>query len=98
LASAASRISLIDWRMVSASGGGLRLLPEGFNPVDELYADDHLWQLVMAIEAAPALLCRLRKLEDHGECRSVRQVRSAIQTRSGAAAVNSRPSRFSATG
>src|SRR5690349_24770943 len=28
---------------------------------------------MMAVEAAPTLLGRLRKLEDHGKCRSVRQ-------------------------
>ena len=51
----------------------MRLLPDGFDTVDELYTEDQLRQLVVAVEAAPALLGRLGELEDHGERRLVRE-------------------------
>jgi hypothetical protein len=34
----------------------LRLLPDGFDTVDKLYTQDEFGQLVMPVEAAPALL------------------------------------------
>ena len=43
------------------------LLPDGFDPVDELYTGDQLGQLVVFVEAAPAFLGGLGELEDHGE-------------------------------
>ena len=43
------------------------LLPDGFDPVDELYTGDQLGQLVVSVEAAPAFLGGLGELEDHGE-------------------------------
>ena len=49
----------------------MRLLPDGFDSVDELYADDQLGQLVVSVEAAPTVLCRLGEFEDHGERRLV---------------------------
>jgi hypothetical protein len=49
----------------------LRLLPDGFDTVDELYTLDQLGQLVVAVLAAPALLGRLGELEDHGKSRPV---------------------------
>jgi hypothetical protein len=42
----------------------LRLLPDGFDTVEELYTLDHLGQLVVAVEATPARLGRLSELED----------------------------------
>ena len=42
------------------------LLPDGFDPVDELYTGDQLGQLVVSVEAAPAFLGGLGELEDHG--------------------------------
>ena len=47
------------------------MLPDGFDSVDELYADDQLGQLVVSVEAAPTVLCRLGEFEDHGERRLV---------------------------
>ena len=49
----------------------MRLLPDGFDSVDELCADDQLGQLVVSVEAAPTVLCRLGEFEDHGERRLV---------------------------
>ena len=49
----------------------LRLLPDGFDSVDELYADDRLGQPAVSVEAAPTVLCRLGEFEDHGERRLV---------------------------
>ena len=49
----------------------MRVLPDGFDTVDELYTLDELGQLVMPVEAAPALLGRLGEFEDHGERRLV---------------------------
>ena len=49
----------------------MRLLPDGFDSVDELYADDQLGQQVVSVEAAPTVLCRLGEFEDHGERRLV---------------------------
>ena len=49
----------------------MRLLPDGFDAVDELYTDDQLGQLVVSVEAAPTVLCPLGELEDHGERRLV---------------------------
>ena len=49
----------------------MRLLPDGFDSVDELYAADQLGQLVVSVEAAPTVLCRLGEFEDHGERRLV---------------------------
>ena len=43
------------------------VLPDGFDPVDELYTGDQLGQLVVSVEAAPAFLGGLGELEDHGE-------------------------------
>ena len=42
-------------------------MPDGFDTVDELYSLDEFGQLVMPVEAAPALLGRLGEREDHGE-------------------------------
>ena len=71
-----SRVESTFYRPVESwcrfrSGGGLRLLPDGFDSVDELYADDQLGQLVVSVEAAPTVLCRLGEFEDHGERRLV---------------------------
>ena len=41
----------------------MRLLPDGFDTIDELYTLDHLGQLVVAVEASPTLLGRLCDLE-----------------------------------
>ena len=49
----------------------MRLLSDGFDSVDELYADDQLGQLVVSVETAPSVLCRLGEFEDHGERRLV---------------------------
>ena len=49
----------------------MRFLPDGFDSVDELYADDQLGQQVVSVEAAPTVLCRLGEFEDHGERRLV---------------------------
>lgn len=51
----------------------MRFLPDGFDTVDELYALDEFGQLVVAVEAALALLGRLGELEDHGERGLVRE-------------------------
>ena len=56
----------------------MRLLPDGFDSVDELYADDQLGQLIVSVEAAPTVLCRLGEFEDHGEgCESRMAVMAA---------------------
>jgi hypothetical protein len=43
------------------------LLGGDLDAVGELHTLDHLWQLIVAVEAAPAFLCGLDALEDHGE-------------------------------
>ena len=49
---------------------GLRrcLLGGDLDAVGELHTLDHLWQLIVAVEAAPVFLWGLDELEDHGEC------------------------------
>src|SRR5208282_330399 len=41
--------------------------------IDEFHTLDDLWQLVMAVEPAPAFLSALDQLEDHGERGLVRE-------------------------
>lgn len=53
------------------SGGGLRLRPNGFDAVGEFYPVDQFRQLVVAVQATPALLRYLGELEDHGQRRLV---------------------------
>jgi hypothetical protein len=59
------------------SGGGLGLrrglLGGDLDAVGELHTLDHLWQLIVAVEAAPAFLCGLDEFEDHGERGLVRE-------------------------
>jgi hypothetical protein len=54
---------------------GLRrgLLGGDLDAVGELHTLDHLWQLIVAVEAAPAFLCGLDEFEDYGERGLVRE-------------------------
>ena len=49
----------------------ITIFADGFDAVDELYAGDRLWQLVVAVETAPAFLSGLCELEYHGDRRPV---------------------------
>lgn len=42
-------------------------------PVDEFHTPDDFWQLVVAVETAPTLLCALNQLEHRGERGLVRE-------------------------
>jgi hypothetical protein len=48
-------------------------MPMTSMPVSELHTLDQFWQLVVAVDPAPAFLRALDKLEDHGERGLVRQ-------------------------
>src|SRR5271170_3855713 len=50
-----------------SGGSGLSLRSDDLDSVGELYTEDELRQLVVAIEATPASLGGLGELEDHGE-------------------------------
>ena len=48
-------------------------IADDLDPVSEPETLDQFWQLVVAVDPAPAFLCALDKLEDHGERGLVRQ-------------------------
>src|ERR1700750_117298 len=60
-----------------SGGGGYGLtvgrLGDDLDPVVECHTKNEFWQLVVAIETAPAFLCALDQFEDHGERGPVRQ-------------------------
>jgi hypothetical protein len=60
-----------------SGGGGLGLRGScpcsDLEPIDEFYALNDLWQLVVAIEPSPGFLRTVDQLEDHGEGGIVRQ-------------------------
>src|SRR5260370_5334083 len=60
-----------------SGGGGCGLTVSGFSddldPVVECHTENEFWQLVVAIETAPAFLRGLEQLEDHRERRPVGQ-------------------------
>ena len=60
--------------MTEGSGGsGLSLRSDDLDSVGELYTEDDFRQLVVAVEATPAVLGGLGELEDHGERGLVRK-------------------------
>ena len=48
---------------VSVAGYG-----HNFIPVDEFYAGDQFWQLILAPQSEPVFLGRFDQLEDHDPC------------------------------
>src|SRR5206468_4905118 len=65
-----------DGRSRSGGGGyGLTVgrLGDDLDPIVECHTKNEFWQLVVAIETAPAFLCALDQFEDHGERGLVRQ-------------------------
>ena len=48
-------------------------LCDDLQSISELHTQDEFWQLGVTVEAAPAFLCALDQLEDHGERGLVRE-------------------------
>jgi hypothetical protein len=57
---------------------------DDLDPVVECHTENEFWQLVVAIETAPAFLHTLEQLEDHRERRPVGQASPSIGLRGGA--------------